>query len=322
MDDTRIHIEDYDLARKMATDALELDEEDIHDEHPSAVVQQIMTDKDGAKKLGDLNLDEFAISLFEASEDKKRHTLTAIRDEISKPYAELRDPIPALGAWEVLTTLSGESHKTLRSGLILAVMVQRVTSTNILVRLGSGIEGSIDQAYLAESGASSKNLVQNRQSIQALVLNVNMDLQRDFFHVEMSTRERDVTGGDFAARRVRADQFWDYQQHEKDVELQRRKKQAEVNKTRRIIKHPNFHDFNTAQAEAYLDKQQRGDVVIRPSSKGLNHLAVTWKVDDKLYQHIGECTRSHPSFSPLTSSQTWSMLTPTSRARPLDRNSS
>jgi len=35
-----------------------------------------------------------------------------------------------------------------------------------------------------------------------------------------------------------------------------------------------------------LDKQQRGDVVIRPSSKGSDHLAVTWKVDDQLYQHI------------------------------------
>jgi transcription elongation factor SPT6 len=35
LDDTRIHPEDYELACKMATDALELDEEDVHDEHPS-----------------------------------------------------------------------------------------------------------------------------------------------------------------------------------------------------------------------------------------------------------------------------------------------
>jgi hypothetical protein len=41
------------------------------------------------------------------------------------------------------------------------------------------------------------------------------------------------------------------------------------------------------QAEAYLDKQQCGDVIIRPSSKGVDHLAVTWKVDEKLY-HLRE----------------------------------
>ena len=32
--------------------------------------------------------------------------------------------------------------------------------------------------------------------------------------------------------------------------------------------------------------QPRGSVVIRPSSRGMDHLAVTWKVDDGVYQHI------------------------------------
>jgi len=34
LDDTQVHPEDYELACKMATDVLELDEEDIHDNHP------------------------------------------------------------------------------------------------------------------------------------------------------------------------------------------------------------------------------------------------------------------------------------------------
>ena len=52
LDNTRIHPEDYELARKMATDALELDEEDVQDEHPSYVVSVIMQDDDNEKKLG------------------------------------------------------------------------------------------------------------------------------------------------------------------------------------------------------------------------------------------------------------------------------
>jgi transcription elongation factor SPT6 len=158
------------------------------------------------------------------------------------------------------------------------------------VRLDSGIDGSIEQAFLSDSGGKASTLVSTRQTIQALVLHVIMDLERDYFLIELSTREHDLREGDYAARRIRPDEYWDMQRYEKDAEIQRRKKRAEVNKTRRVIKHPNFHDFNTAQAENYLDKQQRGDVVIRPSSKGLNHLAVTWKVDDKLYQHIGKNT--------------------------------
>ena len=51
--------------------------------------------------------------------------------------------------------------------------------------------------------------------------------------------------------------------------MQARKKRAETDRTRQVVKHPNFHNFNATQAETFLEKQQRGDVVIRPSSKGV-----------------------------------------------------
>jgi transcription elongation factor SPT6 len=91
LDNTRIHSEDYDLARKMATDALELDEEDVHDKHPSYayVVSLIMQDPGNERKL-----DEFAISMYEANDrDCKRHTLNVIREELLLPFAQKRNPV-------------------------------------------------------------------------------------------------------------------------------------------------------------------------------------------------------------------------------------
>lgn len=35
-----------------------------------------------------------------------------------------------------------------------------------------------------------------------------------------------------------------------------------------------------------MESMDQGDVVIRPSSKGENHLTVTWKVADGIYQHV------------------------------------
>ena len=55
LDNTRVHPEDYDLARKMASDALELDEEDVVDEHPSWVISQLMKNADIERKLYELN---------------------------------------------------------------------------------------------------------------------------------------------------------------------------------------------------------------------------------------------------------------------------
>ncbi|SJL00593.1 uncharacterized protein ARMOST_03906 [Armillaria ostoyae] len=282
LDDTRIHPEDYELARKMATDALELDEEDIHDEHPSHVVTMIMRDPDNEKKLSELNLDEFAVSLFNANQELKRHTLNVIREELLKPFAEQRNHWPVLEPWDVLTMLSGENPRTLRVGLIVSVLVQRVKTNIAHVRLDSGIEGIVQPEFMMDNGG---HLLPN-MAVPGVIIEVKLSLETDQFMVELSTRQSDVGGGDSAFRRVRPDEQWDHQQHDKDQEVLARKKRAEGAKNRRVIKHPNFHNFNTAQAENYLDKQQRGDVVIRPSSKGANHLAVTWKVDDKLYQHI------------------------------------
>jgi len=67
---------------------------------------------------------------------------------------------------------------------------------------------------------------------------------------------------------------------------QLREKDKATGRTQRVVKHPLFKPFNSTQAEQYLGSQAPGDAVIRPSSKGNDHLAVTWKVADGIYQHI------------------------------------
>ncbi len=206
LDDTRIHPEDYELARKMATDALELDEEDIHDEHPSHVVTLIMRDPDNEKKLSEL------------------------------------------------------------------------------------MEGVIDYQFIADEVPNhAGDVIKKGQTLDAVIIDIKPKIyEEDSFIVELSSRAADTKNGDDTYRRVRHDEAWDHVRYDKDREVMDRKKRAEVDRTRRVIKHPNFHNFNAVQAEAYLEKQQRGDVIVRPSSKGTDHLAVTWKVDDGLYQHIGK----------------------------------
>jgi transcription elongation factor SPT6 len=78
---------------------------------------------------------------------------------------------------------------------------------------------------------------------------------------------------------------WDAAQELKDQEELREKDKA-TGRTQRVVKHPLFKPFNSTQAEEYLGSQPQGEAVIRPSSKGNDHLAVTWKVADGVYQHI------------------------------------
>jgi len=287
LDDTRIHLEDYELARKMATDALELDEEDVHDEHPSHVVNMLMQDRDRERKLMELNLDEFAISLYEANDEQKRHTLGMIRDELLRPFADPRRRYPLPDGWDVITMLSGETDKSLSVGVIVSASVVRLNKQVVNVRLDSGIEGLISADYVSNDPGPPDKFLKKGKTIAAIIIERKFDWENDTFHVELSSRENELKDGDREFRRVRADAHWNYTQCEKDNEILERRKRQQKDSTRRVIKHPNFHNFNAIQAEQYLESQQRGDVVIRPSSKGADHLAVTWKVFDGLYQHIG-----------------------------------
>lgn len=317
LDATRIHPEDYDLARKMASGALDLDEEDVVNQHPSAAVAELMQDPNIQQQLGSLGLDEFAQNLLESNEDKKRHTLDVIHDELLSPFGELRPDFSLMGDWEVLTMLTGETRRTLVPGRILTVTVARIRKDQVDVRFDSGLEGSILAQYLTDNGADPNSILKLRQSIQAVIIEVKI---RPGPRVQSSLAAR--PDAIQQADRERAKRFDDYYNQEaarQAQELQERKQRSEANRTRRVIKHPAFKNFNSKEAENYLAPLQHGDAVIRPSSKGPDHLAVTWKVADGVFQHIGKSslgsmlerlTLSFQSFSQTLSSRTQRQLSP------------
>lgn len=55
---------------------------------------------------------------------------------------------------------------------------------------------------------------------------------------------------------------------------------------KRVIVHPSFHNISYSEAEKLMQTMKQGEAIVRPSSKGADHLTVTWKVTDDIYQHI------------------------------------
>lgn len=285
LDATRVHPEDYELARKMATDALELDDEDYADQHESYTVKQLMQDEAKSKKLDDLSLDDYALSLLQTQETKKRNILDMVHDELLRPFGDNRQNFTPMTDWEIVTQLTGETRRTLYAGRILTVTVGRVKPTHVDVRLESGLDGVIDRALLTSEQKNPAEVAKPRQSIQAVVVSVEIDHGK--FRIQLAARPEDIAGADQHARRPKVDENFDHQAANHDKDLVQRKQRNEVDRTRRVIKHPAFKPFGSKEAVAYLAPLQRGDAVIRPSSKGHDHLAVTWKVSDGIYQHIG-----------------------------------
>lgn len=289
LDTTRIHPEEYHIARKMASDALDLDEEEVAEfEHPSNGVTQVMVE-DNKARLDELGLDDYAAELKKISGVPKLLVLHFIRDEMQDPWREKRREFRVPPAKEVFTMLTGETPMTLELGFIIPVVVVHQRQDGGLgVRLDSGIDGIIKAGFIEHpddpENPNPRSGFPRGKTVQAQVIDIDVEK----FLVELNTQTSALAGGDADRRRVRPDQYYDVAQAALDKEhnISRSKKGQGTNK--RVIKHPNFQNMNSGQAEQYLANMQRGDCVIRPSSRGLDHLAVTWKVDTDVYQHIGK----------------------------------
>ncbi|MBW0479878.1 hypothetical protein O181_019593 [Austropuccinia psidii MF-1] len=284
LDGTRIHPEDYEVARKMAADAQELDEEDLTGQPPSQVVNDLL-DADGGKgamKLDELNLDDFAEELCRLMGNKKRLTLYQIRSELQNPYQDKRSKFDALKPEQMFDLWTGESLATLSQGAVIPVKIIKVRDRGLSVRLDSGIEGFIEQQYMVDEGTPDMSKFSVGSTLQAAVVAIH----KDRFLVELNSQPNFVAAHAIARKKVETDRYFDTAQMEMDKDRMESKKKTGNRHTQRVIKHPNFHNFNAGQAEQHLANLHRGDCVIRPSSRGTDHLAVTWKVDTGIYQHI------------------------------------
>ena len=313
LDTTRIHPEDYDYARKICADALGKDEEDLAGDQPSAPCRELMESGEAAAKLGELDLDHYAMMLEQEHNTRKRNTLTLCNTELIHPYRDLRDPFYLPTKEQVFTMLTGETKNTVDYGLIVPVKIWKIFDKprnrnqssdapddypQLVVRLESDVEGDIYAPYTSNNWQNTR-LSQRfsiSQAISALIIKINYDAMR----VELTCNPEHVKVGDMEHRRTPVDPvYFDHVRNDaeaRDREERAAKKQGRV---ARFIKHPNFFNIRSGEAVERLSNAHNGALIIRPSNKGPDHLAVTWRVNEGVFQHLGERCRAECSFVAL-----------------------
>lgn len=284
LDNTRVHPEDYELGRKMAADALELDEEDVKAEvdegGAGAIVRKLIKD-DEQEKVNDLILEEYAEQLETSYNQRKRATLETIRAELQQPYEELRRNFAMVSDDEIFTMLTSETPESLCEGMIVSVNIRVVKDDFIIAKLDSGIEGRVESYDVSENeNAQISRLFSVNQTARAKLIG----LDRREFTAKLSLKESAINKP-FKRYYNHGHDQWDAEQERRDKD-ELTVKDKVTGRAQRVVKHPLFKPFNSMQAEEYLGSKALGDAIIRPSSKGNDHLAVTWKVADGVYQHI------------------------------------
>ncbi|KAK0074908.1 hypothetical protein PV325_007644, partial [Microctonus aethiopoides] len=325
LDGSRVHPETYEWAKKMAMDALEIDD-------PIEAMKEIFKTPD---RLKELDLDAFADELQRQGCGNKRITLYDIRAELSSPYKDLRSPYMSPTPEELFDILTKETPETFYIGkLVLATVIgmnykkpdtDQLDQANpvrsdetgfwqcpfcmqndfpemsdvwnhfdvgtcpgkangVRLRLENGISGFIHIKNISDSHVECvQTRVKQGQSINCRVTKIQVDR----FSVECSSKSSDLADSNNEWRPAK-DSFYDTQAEEDDIKSEENLKKNTQQQVylKRLTFHPLFHNITYFDAEKMMKSMNQGDVIIRPSSKGSDHLSITWNVTNDICQHI------------------------------------
>uniref|UniRef100_A0A667WNW8 SPT6 homolog, histone chaperone and transcription elongation factor n=1 Tax=Myripristis murdjan TaxID=586833 RepID=A0A667WNW8_9TELE len=154
----------------------------------------------------------------------------------------------------------------------------------VRTRLDNGVQGFIPTKFLSDKVVKHpEERVKVGMTVHCRIMKIDIEK----FSVDLTCRTSDLM--DKANEwKLPKDSYYDFdtetedQKHEEEL----KKKQHRTPYIKRVIAHPNFHNISFNQAEKMMESLDQGDLIIRPSSKGENHLTVTWKVADGIYQHV------------------------------------
>uniref|UniRef100_A0A3Q3MQZ6 SPT6 homolog, histone chaperone and transcription elongation factor n=1 Tax=Mastacembelus armatus TaxID=205130 RepID=A0A3Q3MQZ6_9TELE len=154
----------------------------------------------------------------------------------------------------------------------------------VRTRLDNGVQGFIPTKFLSDKVVKHpEERVKVGMTVHCRIMKIDIEK----FSVDLTCRTSDLM--DKANEwKLPKDSYYDFdtesedQKHDEEL----KKKQQRTPYIKRVIAHPNFHNISFNQAEKMMETLDQGDLIIRPSSKGENHLTVTWKVADGIYQHV------------------------------------
>ncbi|XP_025986196.2 LOW QUALITY PROTEIN: transcription elongation factor SPT6 [Solenopsis invicta] len=157
-------------------------------------------------------------------------------------------------------------------------------ATGVRLRLDNGISGYIHIKNLSDRHVANPcERVGMGKIIHCRIIKIEVDR----FSVECTSKSSDLADKNYEWRPQR-DPFYDTETEQKDIKVEEDAKKAKQRQiyVKRVIIHPAFHNISFAETVKLMQTMKQGEAIVRPSSKGADHLTVTWKVTDDILQHI------------------------------------
>ncbi|KAL9860887.1 Transcription elongation factor SPT6 [Arabidopsis thaliana] len=274
LDDTRIHPESYGLAQELAKDVYAHDT--VRGDEDDAMEMAIEHVRDEPASLRKIVLDEY---LRSKNQEDKKETYSLIMRELSCGFQDWRSQFKEVDSDEEFYMISGETKETIGEGRIVQATVKKVTSGKAKCVLDCGLPGILLKEDYSDDGKDIVDL-SNKLCEGDIVTCKVKSILKQRYHVLLVCKESEMR-----KHRNLGDVDDYYHEEERNsvlIEKEKVPKEKKQFKSRMIV-HPRFQNITAEQATVYLSDKNIGESIVRPSSRGLNHLTLMIKISDNVY---------------------------------------
>lgn len=337
LDDTRIHPESYYMAAKICGDANNKPTLDLYDANKYAfVVEDTMfnsttaikglqqqpnmdgiiprlADLDIQDSLSELDLAAYATRLQQEQKGLKNITLDKIRQELRYPYFDTRLPYRDPNDEDMLYMLAGETRDTFALGMIVTCIVINESRDFVNVRMEDfSIRATLRKENLPDY--MDRNFLRRNGIAKGTALNARvLQFQTDFlgrYGIAIGCDDESIrdTSQCFNINLLPPYATTQKMRDDSDARIARlynrlpiedepKSQEGEKQRKKRQIAHLSFKNIDCKRAIAFLKTESIGEAVFRPSSKGDDHITLTWKLRENMYRHydIQEVEKSEDS---------------------------
>eukprot|EP00803_Ostreobium_quekettii_P005930 evm.model.scf_2055.3 EVM.evm.TU.scf_2055.3 scf_2055:9429-23821(-) len=283
LDDSRIHPEHYNLAKRIAVSAVgdSIDEE-------MAVGRAV----NNPELVEQLDLQEYNKYLVEEEcKDDSLSLLIDIQMELIDPFRDRRKGYQIPKEHEVFFMLANESPEELKPGKLLEVTVRYVDNDAVYCNLEqSRLEAVINRENVSSSEVTDHMDLRARCKPKDVITARLLAINFKDFRVELTCRSADLQDYQAWEREYCIDKYYEIKSEadilsEKALKAKSKKAQSFVS---RPISHPLFKNVSITECMQELREQEVGDCMLRPCSRGFNSIMLSMKTFQGKYGAIYE----------------------------------
>ena len=292
LDTTRIHNDMYSKARAIAKYVCD-GEINKSDSQIEAILQD-------PRRLNNFDIIEFQKKYEEkGSNNINNHPITIrfIIEELQNPFKDPRPEHIDLSTDEIFYLLVNETKSTFDEGHFVVAKVVRIDEQHVKCKLSNDLDATLWIKDIFDENSKEglrldkldkeklKEKFPEGMSFQARIKQIN----RMKFKVDLTAKNSDLSNH---KKWIQISELYNHFRpvESEDFENQafnKIKNEEKVAKyTHRNINHPSYKNFSYISCIEYLSDKKVGDYVFRSSSRGSNHLTLSWKFYDHVYSHL------------------------------------